>query len=58
MTFLAFHPHHMVLGCASNDGASRPGSTDQAGHVNLFQMSGRRDLLDSFSSAMSFAPFI
>jgi len=58
MTFLAFHPHHMVLGCASNDGPSRPGSTESAGHVNLFQMSGRRDLLDSFSSSMSFAPFI
>ncbi|BGP47408.1 Target of rapamycin complex 1 subunit kog1 [Rhodotorula kratochvilovae] len=57
MTFLAFHPHHMVLGCASNDGY-RPGSADAVGHVNLFQMSGRRDLLKSYSTALSFAPYI
>ncbi|GAA6056875.1 hypothetical protein JCM3770_005122 [Rhodotorula araucariae] len=57
MTFLAFHPHHMVLGCASNDGY-RPGSADAVGHVNLFQMSGRRDLLKSYSTALSFASYI
>lgn len=46
MTAMAFHPHHMVLGCASSDGL-KPGSTESVGHVNLFEMENYRKSMNS-----------
>ncbi|GAA5994463.1 ubiquitin-binding TORC1 subunit KOG1 [Rhodotorula paludigena] len=58
MTFMAFHPHHMVLGCASSDGL-RPGSTTESiGHINIFEMEKYRPTLNSLSTTLSFAPYI
>jgi regulator-associated protein of mTOR len=57
MTFMAFHPHHMVLGCASSDGL-RPGSTtERIGHVNVFQMQDYRKMLQSVTTTLSFSSF-
>ncbi|GAA6007493.1 hypothetical protein JCM10207_006363 [Rhodosporidiobolus poonsookiae] len=56
-TFMAFHPHHMVLGCASEDGL-RPGSaTDRVGHVNVFQMADYRNSLASVNTTLSFSNY-
>ncbi|BGP15435.1 hypothetical protein JCM10213_005064 [Rhodosporidiobolus nylandii] len=56
MTFMAFHPHHMVLGCASNDG---PRATDgrDAGHVGIWEMMEYRKVLNSVSTSLSFSAF-
>lgn len=58
MTFMAFHPHHMVLGCASSDGV-RPGATtsERIGHVNVFQMQDYRKMVDSVTTNLSFSSF-
>ncbi|GAA6035794.1 hypothetical protein JCM8097_005706 [Rhodosporidiobolus ruineniae] len=72
MTFMAFHPHHMVLGCASSDTPSRSsgaivngggaggagGRGEAAGHVNVFQMQDYRKMLNSVSTTIPFSTFL
>jgi len=50
MTAMAFHPHHMALAVASNDGI-KPGSTESVGHINLFEMENYRKSMNSVSLA-------
>ncbi|GAA5953517.1 hypothetical protein JCM3765_005061 [Sporobolomyces pararoseus] len=57
MTAMAFHPHHMVLGCASSDGI-KPGSNESVGHVNLFEMENYRKSMNSISSTLSWNSFM
>lgn len=42
MTGLTFHPHHMLLGCSSNDG-----------HLNLFQMEDYLRAMDRVTATLS-----
>lgn len=46
MTAMAFHPHHMVIACASSDGI-KPGSNESVGHVNLFEMENYRKSMNT-----------
>jgi len=50
MTAMAFHPHHMSLAVASNDGI-KPGSIESVGHINLFEMENYRKSMNSVSLA-------
>ncbi|GAA5906455.1 hypothetical protein JCM6882_004440 [Rhodosporidiobolus microsporus] len=58
MTFMAFHPHHMVLGCSSSDGLRPGSSTEHQGHVNVFQMADYRKMLNSVSTTLSFSAYL
>ncbi|GAA5866660.1 hypothetical protein JCM8547_002714 [Rhodosporidiobolus lusitaniae] len=63
MTFMAFHPHHMVLGCASDDSVKSSsvnalGGLEHVGHVNVFEMSEYRRQLNSVSTTLSFSNYL
>ncbi|KAK4334475.1 Target of rapamycin complex 1 subunit KOG1 [Rhodotorula toruloides] len=57
MTFLAFHPHHMMLGCASSDGLRPGSSTEHVGHINLFRMQDYSKTLNSVSTTLSYSAY-
>lgn len=42
MTSMTFHPHHMILGCASSDG-----------HINTFQMENYRDSMAAVTASLT-----
>ncbi|GAA5955837.1 hypothetical protein JCM21900_001731 [Sporobolomyces salmonicolor] len=57
MTGMAFHPHHMVLGCASSDGV-KIGSNENVGHLNLFEMENYRKAMNSVSTTLSYSAYL